>query len=65
MKVIDLIKLKIACENFIDDKMSDDDVKILANNGYIDTVESNGKLVFVYPSKDDLRKVIQKINSKL
>lgn len=65
MKVIDLIKLKIACENFIDNKMSDDDVKILANNGYIDTVEDNGKLVFVYPSKDDLRKVIQKINSKL
>lgn len=65
MNGLDLIKLKIALQNFIDDKLTADDVIIMKQYGYVQSIPNGQELVIIYPEKQDIKIVLQKIKNKL
>lgn len=65
MNIQDLVKLKIAVENFLKDEISADDVFIMKQYGYIQTIPNGHELQIIYPDKQDIKKVLEVINYKL
>lgn len=65
MNGLDLIKLKIALQNFIDDKITYDDVIIMSKYGYIQALKNGQELNIIYPKKEDIKIVLEKIKNKL
>lgn len=64
MNSLEIVKLKVAIENFLNDKCTIDDVNILKDNGFIRYVPENSKLVIVYPEKSDMKDVLNDIKNK-
>lgn len=65
MNIQDLVKLKIAIENFLKDEISADDVIIMKQYGYIQTIPNGHELQIIYPDKQDMKNVLEVINYKL
>lgn len=65
MNIQNLVKLKVAVENFLKDEISDDDVLIMKQYGYIQTIPNGSELQVIYPDKQDMKNVLEVINYKL
>lgn len=65
MNIQDLVKLKVALENFLEDKISADDVFIMKQYGYIQTIPNGHELQIIYPNKQDMKNLLEVINYKL
>ena len=65
MNIQDLVKLKIAIENFLKDEISADDVIIMKQYGYIQTIPNGHELQIIYPDKQDMKNLLEVINYKL
>lgn len=65
MNIQDLVKLKVAVENFLQDKVSEDDIIILKQHGYIQTIPNGHELQIIYPDKQDIKNVLEIIKFKL
>lgn len=65
MNLIDLVKLKISIENFLQDKISTDDFIILKQHGYIQAISNGHELQIIYPDKKDMQNVLKAIKIKL
>lgn len=65
MNIQDLAKLKVAVENFLKDEISADDVFIMKQYGYIQTIPNGHELQIIYPNKQDMKNLLEVINYKL
>lgn len=65
MNIQDLVKLKVAVENFLKDEISADDVFIMKQYGYIQTIPNGHQLQIIYPDKQDMKNLLEVINYKL
>lgn len=65
MSIEDLVKLKVAVENFLKDEISADDVLIMKQYGYIQTIPNGHELQIIYPDKQDMKNLLEVINYKL
>lgn len=65
MNIQDLVKLKIAIENFLKDEISADDVIIMKRYGYIQTIPNGHELQIIYPDKQDMKNVLEVIKFKI
>lgn len=65
MNSIDLIKLKNAFSNFIDDKLTTDDILIMIKYGYIESVKTGNELKVIYPNKEDIKNIYKIIKNRL
>lgn len=65
MNINELVRLKIALENFLKDEISADDVFIMKQYGYIQTIPNGHELQIIYPDKQDMKKVLEVIKFKI
>lgn len=65
MNIQDLVKLKIAIENFLKDEISADDVIIMKQYGYIQTIPNGHELQIIYPDKQDMKNVLEILKFKI
>lgn len=65
MNIQDIVKLKVAIENFLEDKTTQDDVFILSEFGYIRYIKDNDTLNILLPSKEDMIIILNNIKNKL
>ena len=65
MNCLDLIKLKNAFQNFLEDKLTTDDTLIMIKYGYIISNKTGNELNIIYPSKQDIRNVLNEIKIRL
>ena len=65
MNSLDLIKLKNAFSNFLDDKLTTDDTLIMIKYGYIQSEKTGNELNIIYPAKNDIKNILNEIKIRL
>lgn len=65
MNSLDLIKLKTAFQNFVNDKLTTDDTLIMIKYGYIESQKVGNELKVLYPNKKDIENILKEIKIRL
>ena len=65
MTVEELLKLQIAFNHILEDRINTDDFTILDKYGYVKYKVQDGVQYILYPNKADVIKILESINKQL